>query len=108
MKIYEIDGKEYRLPNNLNDFQLEMYTHLINWKWDHLTKEAGYDKNIAYDAVLPDAFKEHNDLLYNPIKDRFLDHQKKFLFKSHKFIDHMASSQAACANLFLPILKDPK
>jgi len=36
-----------------------------------------------------------------------LEHQQNFHFKSHKFADHMASSQIACANLFLPIMAVP-
>jgi len=108
MKIYEIDGKRYRLPNDLTDFQLKMYVHLINWKWAHLTREPGFFKYVLFDALLPDGLKAQYYPLYQPIKERFLNHQKKFPFKSHKFLGHsMASSQAACANLFLPILKDP-
>jgi hypothetical protein len=107
MKIYEIDGKRYRLPNELTDFQLKMYVHLINWKWAHLTQEPGFYKRVPYDALLPDELKAQSFPLYRPIKERFLDHQQKFPFKSHKFLGHMASSQAACVNLFLPLLKDP-
>jgi hypothetical protein len=107
MKIYEIDGKKYRLPNELSDFQIQMYVHLINWKWAHLTQEPGLYIHTPYDALLPDEIKAQHDPLYNPIKERFLDHQQKFQFKSHKFLGHMASSQAACVNLFLPLLKDP-
>ena len=107
MKIYEIDGKKYRLPNEQFDFQLRMYVHLINWKWAHLTREPGSFKNALYDAFLPDEFKSQLYPLYRPIKERFLDHQRKFPFKSHLYFGHMASSQAACANLFLPLLKDP-
>ena len=107
MKVFEIDGKKYQLPNKLNNFQLEMYVHLINWKWVHLTREPGFDKGILYDALLPNEMKAQYFPLYRPIKKRFLDHQQKFPFKSHPFIGHMASSQAACVNLFLPLLKDP-
>lgn len=107
MKIYKMDGKKYRLPNELTDFQLQMYIHLINWKWAHLTKESGFFKNSPYDALLPDELKLQGYPLYRPIRERFLDHQQRFPFKSHKFLGHMASSQAACANLFLPLLEDP-
>jgi hypothetical protein len=106
MKIYDVDGKKYRLPNELTDFQLQMYIHLINWKWAHLTLEPGYFKHSPYDALLPDELIAQHYPLYNRIKERFLDHQQKFPFKSHKFLGHMASSQAACVNLFLPLLKD--
>ena len=107
MKVYKIDGKEYRLPSELTNFQLKMYVHLINWKWAHLTQEPGFYRGAHYDSLLPDELKAQYFPLYRPIKKRFLDHQQKFPFKSHKFFGHMASSQAACVNLFLPILKDP-
>ena len=107
MKIYEIDGNKYRLPNGLSNFQLRMYVHLIDWKWAHLTLEPGFYKNAPYDALLPDELKAQHYPLYRPITERFLDHQRKFPFKFHKFLGHMESSQAACVNLFLPLLKDP-
>ena len=72
MKVYEIDGKIYRLPNELTDFQLQMYIHLINWKWAHLTQESGFFKNSPYDALLPDELKLQGYPLYRPIKERFL------------------------------------
>lgn len=107
MKIFQTGGLEYRLPNELSDFQIQMYVHLINWKWAHLTRAPGFFRNTPYDALLPDEVKDQLLTLYGPIKERFLDHQQKFPFKSHQFLGHMASSQAACANLFLPLLKDP-
>ena len=51
MKVYEIDGKVYRLPNELTDFQLQMYIHLINWKWAHLTQESGYFKHSPCEVL---------------------------------------------------------
>lgn len=107
MKIYEIDGKRYHLPNNLTSFQLKMYVHLINWKWDNITHKPGYNNGILYDAFFPDELEEKLFPLYPPLKERFLEHQIKFSFKYHNYFRHMASSQAACVNLFLPILKDP-
>jgi hypothetical protein len=107
MKVYRINGKYYKIPNTLNDFQFKMYIHLVNWKWTNLTKEPGFFRNTPYDSLLPDEFRKQYAPLYSPIIKKFLDHQQKFPFKSHRFLGHMASSQAACANLFLPILKDP-
>lgn len=107
MHIYEEGGRQYRLPGVLSDFQREMYVHLINWKWAHLTTQPGEFSDRLYDAFLPEEFKSRLDPLYEPIKNRFREHQRNFHFKSHKFLGHMASSQAACANLFLPILQDP-
>ena len=107
MKIVECNGAAYRLPGGLSDFQHEMYIHLIDWKWEHLTREPGYYRGMPYDALLPDHVKEQLLLLHPSIVNAFIAHQKNFPFKKHKFINHMASSQAACANLFLPLLKYP-
>ncbi|MHB1355939.1 MAG: PGN_0703 family putative restriction endonuclease [Anaerolineae bacterium] len=85
-----------------------MYVHLINWKWSNITREPGYSRGIPYDAILPDEYKAQFYPLYRPIVTPFLEHQHNFPFKSHHYLGHMASSQAACANLFLPILQDPQ
>ncbi len=108
MKHYEINGKQYRLPNSLTDFQRQIYVHLIDWKWTNLGSEPGFFKNQPYDAILSEECVKQGHPLYQPIFNRFKEHQLKFPFKSHKFLGHMASSQAACANLFLPLLEDPQ
>jgi hypothetical protein len=46
-------------------------------------------------------------LYTDPYYPLLRQHHERFPFKYHRFAGHMASSQAACANLFLPILKDP-
>ena len=107
MKVYTHNGSEYRLPNELNDFQLAMYTHMIDWKWAHLTREPGHYGGRPYDAILPEELKGQYHPIYPPVVERFLSHQCRFPFKTHTFIGHMASSQAACANLFLPLLQCP-
>jgi hypothetical protein len=107
MITLENNGFSYRLPGGLSDFQQKMYIHLIDWKWKHLTTEPGFYRGAPYDALLPDQVREQPLLLHPSIVDAFITHQKNFPFKQHKFINHMASSQAACANLFLPLLKYP-
>ena len=107
MEIIERNNASYRLPGGLSIFQQEMYIHLIDWKWKNLTTEPGHYHGTSYDALLPDHVKEQLLLLHPSVVDAFNTHQKKFPFKKHKFINHMASSQAACANLFLPLLKYP-
>jgi len=104
MKVYSIDGEEYRLPNTLNEFKLDMYVHLINWKWEHITREPGIDKGVVYDAVLPKEYAGQFPFLYPDIINAFKGHLDSYLFRIHKFFNHVASSQAANANLFLPIL----
>ena len=107
MRVRTIDNKAYRLPNELTDFQLELHVHLIDWKWHHLTRDAGEFRGRPYDALLPAEFVADHRALYPPIVARFVEHQEIFRFKSHKFLGHMVSSQAACANLFLPVLQQP-
>lgn len=112
MKTKTINGVEYKLPNTQNKFQEVMYVHLINWKWENVTKEVGLNKYkgelIEYDAILPEAFRSNSPIIYKSIKTSLLDHNNKFPFKSHLYFNHMASSQAANINLFLPILLSPK
>ena len=113
LKIVEKNGKEYRLPNGLTEFQTAMYVHLINWKWDKITTEPGkYQKKdnkgvvriYEYDAILPDSVHDSFPLIYPSILEDLKHHQNKFKFKFHEYFNHMASSQAANINLFLPPL----
>jgi hypothetical protein len=100
-----IKNTEYKIPKNLNDFQRELYIHLINWKWKNITNKVGIFNKIEYDAFLPkESYTNDYPHIYNQIETKFKEHQKNFPFKLHPFFFHMASSQAANANLFLPIL----
>ena len=108
MKIQNIAGQDYRLPNALNDFQLRMYVHLIQWKWKHLTTEPGTDRHLEYDAILPDRYADEWPMLYAGLKSAIATHLQKFPFRIHTYFNHMASSQAANINLFLPILLHPR
>lgn len=107
MKVVSIDGNDYRLPNTLSSFQQEMYVHLINWKWQHITREPGRDRGNLYDAILPDAYTDGYSTLYPAIRDAVQQHLQKYPFRLHKYFHHMASSQTANLNLFLPILLHP-
>lgn len=104
MKRLTIEGVDYRLPNALNAFQLEMYLHLILWKWAHITREPGTHEGVAYDAILPEWIVDEWPVLYPDITAAFRQHHETYPFHIHKFFNHMASSQAANVNLFLPIL----
>ena len=108
MKILTLNGNDYHLPNVLNAFQQEMYIHLIDWKWHHVTREVGYHRGIPYDVILPDAYADRYPMLYPPIVDTLEEHLERFPFRIHKFFHHMASSQAANLNLFLPVLHHPQ
>ena len=108
MKVFNLGEKDYKLPNALNPFQKDLYIHLINWKWLYITKDVGYynwrGKEIPYDAILPHNTKKDFPIIYPPV----VDVVKKHNFKLHIHFNHMASSQAANVNLFLPVLLHPK
>ncbi len=104
MRIEIVDGQEYRLPSQLNEFQTQMYVHLINWKWEHITRDRGRDRGVEYDAILPDSVASELRVLYPGVIATMLDHHSRFPFRIHRYFNHMASSQAANINLFLPIL----
>lgn len=105
MKVRTINGYDYRLPNELNDFQLSIYVHLINWKWRNVTTEPGSHKHkgqtLMYDAILPQEDIPH---IYPGIRRDFKAHHERNPFRIHRHFYHMSSSQAANINLFLPIL----
>jgi len=107
-----INGKTYKLPGSLTEFQKQMYVHLIDYKWKHITKEVGSYKykgeDIEYDAILHKAVQADFPLIYSDILDDLNLHLRKYPFKLHIHFNHMASSQAANVNLFLPILLSPK
>lgn len=111
MKIERINGKDYHLPGGLNEFQLQMYVHLIDWKRAHITTEPGiYEyrgRPIPYDAILPEAMIDALRVIYPPVVDELRRHQRANRFRLHTHFNHMASSQAANVNLFLPVLRHP-
>ena len=107
MNVITVDEQAYRLPGSQNDFQQAMYIHLINWKWAHITRDPGLLRGHVYDAVLPDRYIGQYLMLYPEIVPVLNRHLQKFPFNIHTYFNHMASSQAANINLFLPILYHP-
>jgi hypothetical protein len=108
MKNRSISGQEYRISTTLNDFQREMQIHLVNWKWAHITHEPGLQRGHPNDALLPETISGGYPLLYPAIVPALKSHQEKFPFRLHKYFHHVASSQAANFNLFLPVLLHPQ
>lgn len=108
MRTLSIRGQDYRLPSHLNAFQQETYIHLINWKWQHGIFEVGTYKGQEYDAIIPESYAGSYPILYPDIVGAMKEHIQRFPFRIHKHFDHMASSQAANINLFLPILRHEK
>ncbi|HRZ13076.1 MAG TPA: hypothetical protein P5567_11555 [Kiritimatiellia bacterium] len=110
MKIQNINGHHYRLPNELSDFKLKMYVHLINWKWAQGIKAPGHNEHkgelLPYDAILPDDYVAEKRMphIYQSSVKHLLAHHERNPFRYHPHFYHMSSSQAANINLFLPIL----
>lgn len=110
MKEVVIDKETYRLPGNLSPWAEGLYVHLIKWKRRHGMTEPGPHKHrgqiLYYDAILTDEDGDiSSKLIYEPVREALDRHvNSKFRFRIHKFFNHMASSQAANINLFLPIL----
>ena len=111
MKTENINGTEYRLPGGLNEFQLQMYVHLIDWKRAHITVEPGYyeyrGRQIPYDAILPTEMIDDLRVIYPPVVEELRRHRRENRFRLHTHFNHIASSQAANVNLFLPVLHHP-
>jgi len=108
MKIYTVENQEYRLTNTLNPFQLKMQVHLVNWKWNHITHEPLIFRGEPNDALLPETVANQYPMLYPKIIPAFKQHKKDFPFRLHQFFNHVASSQVATINLFLPLVLHPK
>lgn len=108
MKVVAVNGNSYRLPSLVTPFQQEMYVHLIDWKWSHITHEPGTDGGIEYDAILPERYADLFPMIYPSVADELRQHLTRFPFRIHKYFNHMVSSQAANINLFLPVLLHPE
>lgn len=107
MKTYIVDGHEYRLSNTLNPFQLDMQVRLVNWKWAHITEEPGLHHGHPNDALLPEVFVSRYPMLFPTVLPAFSRHKQDFHFRLHQYFSHVASSQAANINLFMPVLLHP-
>ncbi len=100
---HTFDGEDYFLPSQMNDFQRDLYIHLAKWKRAHHVEEPGYFKGQPNDLIFPDSVDDYLHI-FPSIREKV----QTLRFKKHKFFRHMASSQAACINLFVPILQYPE
>ena len=108
---YEENDRIYHMASQLTDFQKQLYMHLIDWKIEKLNiSEPGYYKGQPYDYMFPDEYiRKHSipPFIHRGIHEEIEKMQKgKFAYKVHKMAFHMASSQTACVNLFMPLLLD--
>lgn len=91
-------------------FEARIKKSLKDYKNEKITKKIGEFRKKPNDMVLPEEFDEsHCDtpaMLYSGIIDEWKEIQKSdFKYKPHIYsFKHIASSQTACVNLFIPIL----
>lgn len=95
---------------NYNAFKNRIYGYLISYKEEKKgIKDCGTYKGKKRKEFLPEAYWEEDvpAMLYPKILEKVKDIQKsKFRYKPHLFaFKHVASSQTACINLFVPILE---
>ena len=92
-----------------NEFRNRIYSYLLDYKLKNITKRKGTFKSVESDYFLPDsiASREFPAMLYGPIIPVVEEIQNsKYKYKPHIFSKiHIASSQTACINLFIPILE---
>ena len=100
MPIITLNSK-FKLPDVNNFFQVVMYNTLAHYKEEFLQIETPKDN---YAIFLPKDEWEKNILIdyRNDVKEYFDNHP----ITRHRFFNHLASSQAACFNLFMPFRKD--
>jgi len=95
-----------------NDFKSRVYSYLVDYKERKLSMvDKGVYKGVAYPEFLPESYwkQELPEMLYSGIRETVADIQKSvFKYKFHIFAHkHVASSQTACVNLFVPVLESP-
>ncbi len=90
-------------------FRDRIYSNLVTYKVKHITDKSGTYKGVEYSEFLPEVYwnDEIPVMLYHGIRETVADIQKgKFKYKPHIFANkHVASSQTACVNLFVPTME---
>ena len=93
-----------------NDFKNRIYANLVKYKNEHITTDCGSYMGRKQEEFLPKVYwNDTPAMLYEGIKATVEDIQKSdYKYKPHLFASkHVASSQTACVNLFVPILESP-
>ena len=112
----EIQYQEYLKSMNrmesYDEFKGKVYANLVAYKEENITRECGHYKGVEYREFLPESYWENElpSMLYPGIIATVSDIQKSiYKYKPHIFANkHVASSQTACVNLFVPILESPE
>lgn len=93
-------------------FEESIKNSLKDYKNEEITTDLGKFRGEDNEMVLPDEYdKEHTPaMLYSGIVDEWKEIQKsECKYKPHIYsFMHIASSQTACVNLFIPILTNAK
>ena len=97
-------GEEYK------DFQKKkIYGCLVDYKERHITRDSGKYKGEENPWFLPEKYwdEELPAMLYDGIRETVKEiPNSEFKYKPHIFaFKHVASSQTACVNLFVPIME---
>lgn len=93
------------------DFQQRVYSYLIKYKKENLKiiDKGTSAHGVEHDCLLPKPYCDAKIpvMLYEGIKETVKDIQtSEFAYKAHLAASvHVASSQTACINLFVPILE---
>ena len=98
-----------KTKESYNIFRDRVYSYILKYKHEKITKAKGTFRGVESDYMLPDEFitGEYPPMLYEPIVPVIKEIQvSKFKYKPHVYSKrHIASSQTACINLFIPILE---
>lgn len=90
-------------------FRDRIYSYLLSYKLEKITKDQGIFRGLKSDYFLPENIvsKDYPAMLYEPIIPVVEEIQNsEYKYKPHIFSKiHIASSQTACINLFIPILE---
>lgn len=93
-------------------FKNKVYSYLISYKDDKITKDCGCYKGEKHPEFLPENYwdEELPEMLFDGIRDVVaMMLNSNYRYKPHLFAyKHVASSQTACVNLFVPILESPR
>ena len=98
-----------KTKESYNIFRDRVYSYILKYKHEKISKAKGTFRGVESDYMLPDEFitGEYPPMLYEPIVPVIKEIQNsEFKYKPHIFsYRHIASSQTACINLFIPILE---
>lgn len=107
--LYQNYLKNMCRKKTYEEFKNQVYSNLISYKEKYISNQCGQYKGKDYHEFLPESYwkQELPAMLYAGIKGVVTDIQGGiYKYKPHIFAyKHVASSQTACVNLFVPIME---